>query len=161
MRDHLHDPVLASVDPASAWVTTMEHHVLTIHPADKYATATEIAARDGRVLMFLDTKAGVDRFTRHLRAAGVTAAALHSGKSQPQRTHTLARFVEGEVTVLVATQHRSAGPSTSRRSTSSSTSIRRPTPRTTCTAAGVPRGPDGPGAWSRSSRPTSGARSTG
>jgi superfamily II DNA/RNA helicase len=103
VRSHLHDPVLVSVDPASGSVATMEHHVLTVHPADKYALATEIAARDGRVLMFLDTKAGVDRFLRQLRAAGVRAAALHSGKSQPQRTHTLGQFVDGDVTVLVAT----------------------------------------------------------
>ncbi|WP_079155733.1 DEAD/DEAH box helicase [Streptomyces ambofaciens] len=103
VRSHLHDPVLASVDPVSGSVATMEHHVLTVHPADKHAVATEIAARDGRVLMFLDTKAGVDRFLRHLRAGGVRAAALHSGKSQPQRTHTLAQFVDGGVTVLVAT----------------------------------------------------------
>ncbi|MFF9061058.1 DEAD/DEAH box helicase [Streptomyces sp. NPDC014882] len=103
VRDHLHEPVLASVDRAAASVATMEHHVLNIHPADKYATATEIAARDGRVLMFLDTKAAVDQFTRHLRASGVRASALHSGKSQPQRTHTLAQFKKGEVTVLVAT----------------------------------------------------------
>ncbi|USQ85212.1 DEAD/DEAH box helicase [Streptomyces phaeoluteigriseus] len=103
VRDHLHDPVLASVDQLAGSVTTMEHHVLNIHAADKYATATEIAARDGRVLMFLDTKAAVDQFTRHLRASGVRASALHSGKSQPQRTHTLAQFKNGEVTVLVAT----------------------------------------------------------
>ncbi|MGW2781541.1 DEAD/DEAH box helicase [Streptomyces populi] len=103
VRDHLHDPVLASVDRVAGSVTTMEHHVLNIHGADKYATATEIAARDGRVLMFLDTKAGVDQFTRHLRASGIRASALHSGKSQPQRTHTLAQFKDGEITVLVAT----------------------------------------------------------
>lgn len=103
VKDHLHDPVHASVDRASGSVTTMEHHVLNIHAADKYATATEIAARDGRVLMFLDTKAGVDQFTRHLRASGVRASALHSGKSQPQRTHTLGQFKDGEITVLVAT----------------------------------------------------------
>ncbi|CAL9281210.1 DEAD/DEAH box helicase [Streptomyces sp. SudanB25_2051] len=103
VRDHLRDPLPVSVDPATGPVDTMEHHVLNVHPADKYATATEIAARDGRVLMFLDTKAGVDRFTRHLRDSGVRAAALHSGKSQPQRTHTLAQFKEGAVTVLVAT----------------------------------------------------------
>jgi len=103
VQDHLHDPVLASVDQVAGSVPAMEHHVLNIHGADKYATATEIAARDGRVLMFLDTKAGVDQFTRHLRAGGVRAAALHSGKSQPQRTHTLAQFKNGEVTVLVAT----------------------------------------------------------
>lgn len=103
VRGHLHDPVLASVDRGAGSVATMEHHVLNIHAADKYATGTEIAARDGRVLMFLDTKAGVDQFTRHLRSVGVRAAALHSGKSQPQRTHTLGRFRDGEITVLVAT----------------------------------------------------------
>lgn len=103
VRGYLHDPVLASLDRVAGSVTTMEHHVLNIHAADKYAVATEIAARDGRVLMFLDTKAGVDQFTRHLRTSGVRAAALHSGKSQPQRTHTLAQFREGEITVLVAT----------------------------------------------------------
>ncbi|MFF0114477.1 DEAD/DEAH box helicase [Streptomyces prasinus] len=103
VRSHLDDPVHVSVDPGAGSVSTMDHHVLTVHPADKYATATEIAARDGRVLMFLDTKAGVDQFTRHLRADGVRAGALHSGKSQPQRTHTLARFTEGDITVLVAT----------------------------------------------------------
>ncbi|TXS47785.1 DEAD/DEAH box helicase [Streptomyces sp. OR43] len=103
VRNHLHEPAVASLDRVAGSVTTMEHHVLNIHPADKYATATEIAARDGRVLMFLDTKAGVDQFTRHLRASGVRAGALHSGKSQPQRTHTLAQFKDGEITVLVAT----------------------------------------------------------
>ncbi|MER6438979.1 MULTISPECIES: DEAD/DEAH box helicase [unclassified Streptomyces] len=103
VREHLHDPVVVSVDQVAGSVATMEHHLLNVHGADKYATATEIAARDGRVLMFLDTKAAVDQFTRHLRASGVRAAALHSGKSQPQRTHTLAQFKAGEVTVLVAT----------------------------------------------------------
>ncbi|WP_326665992.1 DEAD/DEAH box helicase [Streptomyces sp. NBC_00385] len=103
VQNYLHEPAVASLDRVAGSVTTMEHHVLNIHPADKYATATEIAARDGRVLMFLDTKAGVDQFTRHLRASGVRAGALHSGKSQPQRTHTLAQFKDGEITVLVAT----------------------------------------------------------
>jgi Superfamily II DNA and RNA helicases len=55
------------------------------------------------VLMFLDTKHAVDQFTRHLRSSGVRAGALHSGKSQPQRTHTLAQFRDGQITVLVAT----------------------------------------------------------
>ncbi|WP_327713099.1 DEAD/DEAH box helicase [Streptomyces sp. NBC_00464] len=103
VQNYLHEPAVASLDRVAGSVTTMEHHVLNVHPADKYATATEIAARDGRVLMFLDTKAGVDQFTRHLRASGVRAGALHSGKSQPQRTHTLAQFKDGEITVLVAT----------------------------------------------------------
>ncbi|MFJ5831796.1 DEAD/DEAH box helicase [Streptomyces sp. NPDC093089] len=100
---YLRDPVVHSVDPSAATVSTMEHHVLQVHGADKFATATEIAARDGRVIMFLHTKASVDRFTRHLLGSGVRAAALHGDKSQPLRTRTLARFKSGEVPVLVAT----------------------------------------------------------
>ncbi|MFI9170824.1 DEAD/DEAH box helicase [Streptomyces lincolnensis] len=103
VRRYLHDPVVHSVDPSAGAVTTMEHHVLHVHDTDKHRTTTEIAARDGRVIMFLDTKHAVDRLTKHLLASGVRAAALHGGKSQPQRTRTLAQFKTGHVTVLVAT----------------------------------------------------------
>ncbi|MFD5097962.1 DEAD/DEAH box helicase [Streptomyces albidochromogenes] len=103
VRNYLTDPVVHSVDAAQGAVTTMEHHLLHVHPADKQATATEIAARDGKVIMFLDTKHAVDRLTRDLLASGVRAAALHGGKSQPQRTRTLDQFKSGHVTVLVAT----------------------------------------------------------
>ncbi|MGW3634907.1 DEAD/DEAH box helicase [Streptomyces sp. NPDC005122] len=103
VRRYLTDPVVHSVDPSAGAVTTMEHHVLHVHGADKQRTTTEIAAREGRVIMFLDTKHAVDRLTEHLLQSGVRAAALHGGKSQPQRTRTLARFKTGHVTVLVAT----------------------------------------------------------
>ncbi|MFH9010795.1 DEAD/DEAH box helicase [Streptomyces sp. NPDC017943] len=103
VRRRLRDPAVHAVDPSSGSVPAIEHHLLVVHGPDRYAVATEIAARDGRVLLFLDTKHGVDLLTRHLRASGVAAAALHSGKSQPQRTRTLAQFKEGQVTSLVAT----------------------------------------------------------
>nr|WP_255346025.1 DEAD/DEAH box helicase [Streptomyces chartreusis] len=103
VQNYLRDPVVHSVDPSSSAVSTIEHHVFVVHGPDRYAVTTEIAARDGRVLLFLDTKHGVDQLTRHLRASGVPAAALHSGKSQPQRTKTLAQFKNGQVTALVAT----------------------------------------------------------
>jgi superfamily II DNA/RNA helicase len=103
VRRYLTDPVVHSVDPAAGAVTTMEHHVLHVHGADKRATTIEIGARDGRVLMFLDTKHAVDRLTADLLASGVRAAALHGGKSQSQRTRTLEHFKTGHVNVLVAT----------------------------------------------------------
>ncbi|MET7640833.1 DEAD/DEAH box helicase [Streptomyces sp. NPDC005438] len=103
VRRYLTDPVVHSVDPSAGAVTTMEHHVLHVHGADKQQATTEIAAREGRVIMFLDTKHAVDRLTRDLLRSGVRAAALHGGKSQPQRTRTLAQFKDGHVTVLVAT----------------------------------------------------------
>ncbi|MEU9620370.1 MULTISPECIES: DEAD/DEAH box helicase [unclassified Streptomyces] len=103
VRRYLTDPVVHSVDPSAGAVTTMEHHVLHVHGADKHRMTTEIAAREGRVIMFLDTKHAVDRLTQNLLSSGVRAAALHGGKSQPQRTRTLAQFKTGHVTVLVAT----------------------------------------------------------
>ncbi|WP_030620893.1 DEAD/DEAH box helicase [Streptomyces sclerotialus] len=103
VRRYLTDPVVHSVDPCAGAISTMEHHVLHVHGADKHRTTTEIAAREGRVLMFLDTKHAVDRLTQHLLRSGVRAAALHGGKSQPQRTRTLTQFRNGQVTVLVAT----------------------------------------------------------
>ncbi|MGV9288079.1 DEAD/DEAH box helicase [Streptomyces sp. NPDC003719] len=103
VKRYLTDPVVHSVDPSAGAVTTMEHHVLHVHEADKHRTTTEIAARDGRVIMFLDTKHAVDRLVKHLLSSGVRAAGLHGGKSQPQRTRTLAQFKDGQVTALVAT----------------------------------------------------------
>ncbi|WP_039933212.1 DEAD/DEAH box helicase [Streptomyces viridochromogenes] len=103
VRAYLHDPVVHSVDPSAGAVTTMEHHLLHVEDDDKHATTTQIAARDGRVIMFLDTKHAADRLAKKLLAVGVRASALHGGKSQSQRTRTLARFKDGEVTVLVAT----------------------------------------------------------
>ncbi|MFD5394388.1 DEAD/DEAH box helicase [Streptomyces sp. NPDC127097] len=103
VRRYLTDPVVHSVDPSAGAVTTMEHHLLHVRDTDKHATTTEIAAREGRSIMFLDTKRAVDKLTKHLLNSGVRAAALHGGKSQPQRTRTLTQFKTGQVTVLVAT----------------------------------------------------------
>ncbi len=103
VRRYLSDPVVHSVDPSAGAVTTMEHHVLHVDGADKHAVTTEIAARDGRVIMFLDTRHSADRLTKHLLNNGVRAASLHAGKSQSQRTRTLEQFKTGHVTVLVAT----------------------------------------------------------
>ncbi|MFK0192482.1 DEAD/DEAH box helicase [Kitasatospora sp. NPDC090308] len=103
VRRFLKDPVTHAVDPSAGAVSTMEHHVLHVQNADKNATIAHIAARDGRVIMFIDTKHGADRLVETLLASGVKAAALHGGKSQPQRTRTLEQFRSGQVAALVAT----------------------------------------------------------
>ncbi|MYX38029.1 MULTISPECIES: DEAD/DEAH box helicase [unclassified Streptomyces] len=100
----LTDPVVHSVDPSAGAVTTMEHHVFhVLDETDKKAVTTRIAARDGRVILFLDTKRSADRLAKRLLAVGVPAAALHGGRSQPQRNRTLEQFKNGQVTALVAT----------------------------------------------------------
>lgn len=103
VREYLVDPVEHSVAPATASVTTMEHHVLTVSPKDKQLVATEIAAREGRTIMFVRTKHNADRVAKQMRALGVPAVALHGGKTQGQRNRVLAEFKNGSANALVAT----------------------------------------------------------
>ncbi|GAA3368410.1 hypothetical protein GCM10020367_06630 [Streptomyces sannanensis] len=55
------------------------------------------------VTLFLDTKRPADRLAKRLLAVGVRAAALHRGRTQPQRNRTLEQIRSGQVTALVAT----------------------------------------------------------
>ncbi|HEV7979540.1 DEAD/DEAH box helicase [Amycolatopsis sp.] len=103
VRAYLVDPVTHSVAPATASVTTMDHHVLQVSHQEKQDVITEIGARDGRTIMFVRTKHHVDRLAERLRENGVRAAALHGGKTQGQRNRVLSDFKEGNTPVLVAT----------------------------------------------------------
>ena len=100
---YLTDPVTHSVDPGTAAVDTMDHHLLLVSREDKQAVVTEMAARDGRTILFLRTKHHVDRLTKQLRAVGVRAGALHGGKPQGARNRVLGEFKDGSLPVLVAT----------------------------------------------------------
>ena len=100
---YLHDPVTRAVASATAQVETMEHHLLVVDTVAKPRVVTEIAARDGRTILFVRTKHGVDRLVKTLRREGVAAGALHGGKAQNARNRAIAEFKEGRTPVLVAT----------------------------------------------------------
>ncbi|WP_433263907.1 DEAD/DEAH box helicase [Actinosynnema sp. CS-041913] len=103
VRQYLHNPVVHSVAPPTGSVTTMEHHLLFVSAEDKQSVVTEVAAREGRTIMFVRTKHHVDRLTKKLRSMGVQAGALHGGKAQSARTRVLGQFREGTMPVLIAT----------------------------------------------------------
>ncbi|WP_317494583.1 DEAD/DEAH box helicase [Haloechinothrix sp. LS1_15] len=103
VRNYLNDPVEHSVGPATASVTTMDHHVLVVPQQHKRAVITEIAAREGRTILFVRTKQNADRLADTLRGSGVAAVALHGGKPQGQRNRVLDAFRHGAATTLVAT----------------------------------------------------------
>jgi superfamily II DNA/RNA helicase len=103
VRRFMTDPVTHSTAPPVAAVSTMDHHMLLIPPADKFAIAASIAARPGRTIIFVRTQLAVDRLAAQLAEVGVRAGALHGGKQQRVRTRTLAEFREGRMDVLVAT----------------------------------------------------------
>jgi len=103
IRQYMRNPVTHSVAPATASVTTMDHHVLLVSREDKPTVVAEVAAREGRTIMFVRTKHHVDRLATRLRSIGINAGALHGGKAQGARTRVLGDFKEGHTPVLVAT----------------------------------------------------------
>lgn len=103
VRQYLKNPKTHSLQNDRASVATMEHHVLQMHPSDKDDITSQIAARNGKTILFVKTQRGADRLADKLAHAGVPVGALHGGKSQAVRTRTLALFKEQENSALVAT----------------------------------------------------------
>jgi ATP-dependent RNA helicase RhlE len=84
----------------------IEHRFLHVDsPSAKLDHLVEQLHEDegGRTLVFVRTKRGADRLVKRLRGRKVEAVAMHGDKSQRQRERALARFENGAVDVLVAT----------------------------------------------------------
>jgi superfamily II DNA/RNA helicase len=103
VKKYLNNPKTHSLQNDRASVSTMEHHVLVMHPSDKDEITAQIAARDGRTILFVKTQRGADRLADKLASVGVAVGALHGGKSQAVRTRTLAHFKANANAALVAT----------------------------------------------------------
>jgi superfamily II DNA/RNA helicase len=101
-RRFLHDPVLHSVDENSS-PAEIEHHVLTVEPANRVAAIAALAGGEKRSLVFTRTKHGAERLAKQLTAAGIPAAELHGNLRQGARSRNLAAFTSGLARVMVAT----------------------------------------------------------
>jgi superfamily II DNA/RNA helicase len=103
VRRYLKNPKTHSLQNDRASVSTMEHYLIVMDPSEKDEVTAEIAARNGKTILFVKTQRGADRLADKLAHAGVAVGALHGGKSQAVRTRTLALFKESENAALVAT----------------------------------------------------------
>ncbi len=103
VRQYLKNPKTHSLQNDRASVSTMEHYVLVMNPGDKDDITNQIAARNGKTILFVKTQRGADRLADKLAHAGVAVGALHGGKSQAVRTRTLALFKDSANAALVAT----------------------------------------------------------
>jgi superfamily II DNA/RNA helicase len=101
-RRFLTDPVRHAVDSAAP-PKQIEHHLLTVEPADRVGVVRALTGGNNRSLVFTRTKHGAKKLARQLTATGVPAAELHGDLSQSVRTRNLASFATGAVRVLVAT----------------------------------------------------------
>ena len=99
------NPVEVAVTPAATTVQRIEQSVTFVDQGEKTTLLTLFLKREAveRALVFTRTKHGADKVVRQLAASGISAAAIHGNKSQPQRERALADFKSGRVTVLIAT----------------------------------------------------------
>jgi ATP-dependent RNA helicase RhlE len=97
-RTHTHAPKQAKAD--------IEHHFLPVASQGEKLDHLVTQLEDGEcgpTIVFVRTKRGADRLVKRLRGRKVEAVAMHGDKSQRQRERALARFEDGEVAALVAT----------------------------------------------------------
>lgn len=103
--EFLHDPVTISVR-TSETNDHVEQDVIEVHDkTHKIELLTEMLQRDGydKVLIFGETKYGVQRLSDHLSNRGIMSVAIHGNKNQSQRQRALQQFKNERVKVMVAT----------------------------------------------------------
>ncbi|MCB0914316.1 MAG: DEAD/DEAH box helicase [Actinobacteria bacterium] len=103
VRDYQRDPLRAEVAPDPQVVDRTTHTFLPVRRDARVATAADLVAKHGSAVVFCRTKRGADRVARQLDNAGVSAVAIHGGRSQGQRDRALASFARGTAQALVAT----------------------------------------------------------
>jgi superfamily II DNA/RNA helicase len=103
VNEYLTNPVTHALDPATASIDTMEHHMLQVTHQDKVRVAAELVNATGRTILFVKTQLGADRLAEQLTERGVFAESLHGGRTQGQRNRVLSNFKNGRAAVLVAT----------------------------------------------------------
>lgn len=99
------DPVTVSVRTQETSEHVEQNIVRYDGREDKFTKLTEILDNPSfeRVLIFGETKFGVQRLADTLSRAGKRSEAIHGNKSQPQRQRSLKAFKDGRVHILVAT----------------------------------------------------------
>jgi superfamily II DNA/RNA helicase len=103
VKNYQHDPVRAEVAAPADQVDRTTHTFLSVRRESRVQVAAELVAKHGSAVVFCRTKRGADRVTAQLAKAGVTAVAIHGGRSQSQRDRALDTFTRGRAQALVAT----------------------------------------------------------
>jgi ATP-dependent RNA helicase RhlE len=86
-------------------VDSVTQRVIHVESGNKLSLLVQLLGDPemSRALVFTRTKRRANRVARHLQDASIGVAAIHGGKSQPQRERALAAFRTSKIRVLVAT----------------------------------------------------------
>ncbi len=108
----VHDPVQIMISPEAPTVDKIDQKCMLVEKGSKDGLLVHLLESHPqwyRVIVFARTRHGADRVERKLGKAGISAAAIHSDKTQGQRTRALKSFKDGRTRVLVATDIASRG----------------------------------------------------
>ncbi len=106
------DPAKVEISPDTPTVEKIRQKAIFVEKAEKDALLIRILKAERgwkKVIVFMKMRHGADRVVRKLRRENIQAAAIHSDKTQGQRTRALEGFKRGEIRVLVATDIASRG----------------------------------------------------
>ena len=101
----LRNPATVEVAPRNTAVETVRQLVYPVDRDRKEALLAHLVAQNDwrQVLVFTRTKIGATRLATYLDRRHLEAVAIHSDRSQPERTRALEGFKNGSIRVLVAT----------------------------------------------------------
>ena len=105
LGEMLKDPVTVSVRTGET-SEHVEQNIIPAHSKDhKIDLLQDLLGREGfdKVIVFGQTKHGVQRLAEKLSKSGIPSEAIHGNKSQGQRQRALEMFKKNAVRVLVAT----------------------------------------------------------
>ena len=105
VRDFLKDPVTVSVRKGETSEHVEQGVVEARDKSHKVELLCDMLSNDEfeKVLVFGETKFGVQRLSDHLSNVGIPSVAIHGNKNQSQRTKALKQFKDERVKVMVAT----------------------------------------------------------
>ncbi len=105
VKRHLHAPQWITVESGAPTVDTVEQVCYRVDGKQKTRALRSLidAEEEPRAIVFRRTKHGATKLQRQLERDGYRVGLLHGGKTQAQRTKTLAAFTGGKTRILVAT----------------------------------------------------------
>src|SRR5690554_3870247 len=103
VNEFLVEPAVHEVAGEDQASSTIDHKVLLIEQRDKRAVIEQLAAGNGKTLVFARTRAFAEELADMLDDAGIPATSLHGDLNQARRTRNLQMLTSGRVNVLVAT----------------------------------------------------------
>ncbi|MEN9619833.1 MAG: hypothetical protein RL499_26 [Actinomycetota bacterium] len=103
VTEFLDKPAVYEVAGEDQESSTIDHKVLLVDQREKRGIIEQLAAGEGKTLIFARTRAFAEELADQLDDAGIPAVSLHGDLNQARRTRNLEKLTSGRVNVLVAT----------------------------------------------------------